>query len=172
MPVCFSVDDLHLRTTGESLLDLSSPRRPGMLLALPQTQLRVCADADSAGVRSLCHPALRERALRRLGRSGGLQALIDRWDHSDLQELEAFIDLHFEMVWEQSMGSPEVPELEEQSDGKTGDEEVLSSINRKLSKLELLEEIQKELKELRTNLEPSWKLTEELREHKDDKSNT
>lgn len=158
MPVCFSADDLHLRTTGESLLDLPSPRRPGTLLALPQTQLRARADADSA--------------LRRLGRSGGLQALMDRWDHSDLRELEAFIDLYFEMVWEQSVGPPEVPELEEQSDGKTGDEEVLSSINRKLSKLELLEEIQKELKELRTNLEPSWKLTEELREHKDDKSNT
>lgn len=171
VPVRFSADDLLLRTN-ESPLDPLSPRRPRMLLALPQTQLRASADYDSVGVRSLCHPVLRERTLRRLGQSGGLQALIDRWDHSNLEELEAFIDLYFEMVWEQSMASPEFPELEEQSDVKTGDEEVLSSIDRKLSKLELLEEIQKELKELRTNLEHSWKLTEELGEHKHDKNNT
>lgn len=153
MPGCFSAHGLHLRTNAESLLDLLSPRHPRMLLALPQAQLRASADHN--------HPAL-----------GGLQALIDRRDHSNLEELEAFIDLYFDMVWEQSMGSPEIPELEEQSRVKTGDKEVLSSINRRLSKLELLEEIQKELKELRSKLEHSWKLAEELREHKHDQNNT
>lgn len=150
VPACFSADDLHLTTSPESLLDLLSPRRPRMLLALPQTQLRASAGYSSVGV----------------------GPLMERWDHSNLEELEAFIDLHFEMVWEQSMGSPELPELEEQSAGKTGDEDALSSISRKLSKLELLEEIQKELKELRTNVEHSWKLTEELREHKHHKNST
>lgn len=168
MPVCLSAGDLHLRT-GEGLLDLLSPSRPRMLLALPQPQLRASAGYDSVGVRSLCHPRLRERTLRRLG--GGLQALVERWDHSSLEELEAFIDLYFEMLWEQSTGSPEISELEEQSDVETGDGEVISSINRRLSKLELLEEIQKELKELRTDLEQRWKLTE-LMEHKHDKNNT
>lgn len=153
MPGCFPAHRLHLRTNAESLLDLLSPRHPRMLLALPQAQLRASADHDP--------PALM-----------GLQALVDRWDHSDLEELEAFIDLYFEMVWGQSRGSPEFPELEEQSEVKTGDEEVLSSINRKLSKLELLEEIQKELKELRSKLEQSWKLAEELRENKHDQNNT
>lgn len=153
--VCFSADHLHLRTN-ESLLDRLSPRRPRMLLALPPSHPRASADPAGVGARSLCH----------------LQALIDGWDRSSLEELEAFIDLYFEMVWEQSLGPPEFPELEEQSGVKTGDEEVLLSIDRKLSKLELLEDIQKELKELRTSLEHSWKLTEELREHKHDKSDT
>lgn len=125
VPVCVSAHDLHLRTNGESLLDLLSPRCPRMLPALPPTQLR----------------ASPEGSLRRLGRPGGLQALMERREHSDLEELEAFIDLHFERVWEQSLSSPE---LEEQPDVKTGDEEALSAINRKLSKLELLEEIQEE----------------------------
>lgn len=172
LPVCVSVDDLHLRTNGEGLLSLPLLRRPRTLLALPQTQHATSVEGDSVSVRSLCHPALTERTLRRLGQSGGLQALIDRWDQSNLQELEAFIDLYFEMVWEQSMGSPEFPEPGEQAVAKeTGDEEVLSSINRKLSKLELLEEIQKELKELRTDLEHNCKLTQELKDQKHD-SNT
>lgn len=162
LPVCFSADDLHLRTNGESLPSHFSSRRPRPLLALPPTQFRMFAEDDSAGVRALCHPALRERTLLRLSRSGGLQALIDRWDHSNLEELEAFIDLYFEMVWEQSRAFPEFPEPEEQMVVKeTGEADVLASIDRKLSKLELLEDIQKELKELRTKLEHSWKLTQE-----------
>lgn len=149
LPVRFSADDLHPWTDG-GLVTLSLPRPPRMLLALPQTS----AGEDGVGVRALCHPALRERTLRRLGRSGGLQALVDRWDHSNLEELEAFIDLYFEMVWEQSMDAAEVQEPEEQPVAKESqEEEVLSSIDRKLTKLELLEEIQKELKELRINLE-------------------
>lgn len=165
LPVCLSADDLHLRTNGERHF---SSRRPRTLLALPPTQLRRLAEDDGVGVRSLCHPALRERALLRLSRSGGLQALIDRWDHSNLEELEAFIDLYFEMVWEQSMAPPEFPEPEEQLVVKeTGEADVLAAIDRKLSKLELLEDIQKELKELRTNLEHSWKLPQE---HKHDNS--
>lgn len=146
LPVCFSADDLHLRTHGETRF---SSRRPRTLPAL---------EDDGGGLRSLCHPALPERAALRLSRSGGLQALIDRWDHSNLEELEAFIDLYFEMVWEQSMGPPELPEPEEQLVVKeTGGADVLAAIDRKLSKLELLEDIQKELKELRANLEHSWK---------------
>lgn len=164
LPVCFSADDLHLRTNGERRFSSRT------LLALPPAQLNntttMFAEDDGAGVRSLCHPALRERALLRLSGSGGLQALIDRWDHSNLEELEAFIDLYFEMVWEQSMGSPEFPEPEEQLVVKeTGEVDALASIDRKLSKLELLEDIQKELKELRTSLEPSWKLPQEQKRH-------
>lgn len=169
LPLCFSADDLHLRTNGEILLRLFSPRRPRTLPALPPPQLGTSAEDGGAGAGSLCHPALRERTLRRLGGSGGLQALIDRWDHSNLEELEAFIDLYFEMVWEQSIGSSESPEPEEPPVAKeAGEEEVLASIDRKLSKLGLLEDIQKELEELRTNLEHSWKPTEDRKHDRSD----
>lgn len=169
LPLCFSADDLHLRTNGEILLSLFSPRRPRTVPALPPPQLGTSAEDDGVGASSLCHPALRERTLRRLAGSGDLQALIDRWDHSNLEELEAFIDLYFEMVWEQSMGSLESPEPEEQPVAKeTGEAELLASIDRKLSKLELLEDIQKELEELRTNLEHSWKPTEERKHDEND----
>lgn len=152
LPVCFSADHLLRRTHG-GLLDLLPSRHPRTLLALPQTHPGASAGPGGAGARSRFP----------------LRALMD---HSDLEELEAFIDLYFETVWEHSRGSPELPELEEQSDLKTGDEEVLRSIDRKLSKLELLEDLQKELQELRSSLEHSGKLTEELRERKHDGSKT
>lgn len=164
LPLCFSADDLHLRTNGEILLSLFSPRRPRTVPALPPPQLGTSAEDDGVGARSLC-----QRTLQRLDGSGGLQALIDCWDHSNLKELEAFIDLYVEMVWEQSMGSPESPEPEEQSVApETGEEEVLASIDRKLSKLGLLEDIQKELIELRTSLEHSLKPTEERKHDRND----
>lgn len=154
LPVCVSAEHLYLRTNGGTILDLLSPRRPRFLLAgPPPPQLRA---STGLGERSL-------------GQAGGPRALVDRRDHSELQDLEAFIDLYFEMFLEQNKDSPE---LEEPSDVKTGDEEALWSINRKLSKLELLEEIQEELKELSSNLKHSWKLIEELREHKQDRNNS
>lgn len=146
----FSVDDLHLRLSGEAPASWSSPRRPANLLALPQP-----AEGDDS-VSALLQPALRGRTLRRL--------LLDRWDGSSLQELEAFIDSYFDKVWEETMRSN--PTAEDELDGwkppgdpgeaehqEEEEEEVLSSIDRKLSKLELLEEIREELAELRTNLE-------------------
>lgn len=166
----FSVDDLHLRLSGEVPASWSAPRQSANLLALPQPS-----------VSTLLQPALRGRTLQRLSQSGGtgLQLLLDRWDGSSLQELEAFIDSYFEKVWEETMESsltaedeldsrePPVAEHEEE-------EAVLSSINRKLSKLELLEEIREELTELRNNLEQNGRTMRELRERmgKDDDNNT
>uniref|UniRef100_UPI0037E8F39A uncharacterized protein n=1 Tax=Semicossyphus pulcher TaxID=241346 RepID=UPI0037E8F39A len=165
LPVWFPTDELQLRLNGESKVLLFSSRRPKMLLALPQTQRRMLAEENVFSVNSLCHPALRERTLRRPSESGSLQALIDQWDHhSSVEELEAFIDSYFEMVWEQTMESFQEPEQDaavEETD--SGQEEVLSSIDRKLSKLELLEEIREDLSELRKSLENSWKAIQELR---------
>ncbi|XP_051244293.1 GTPase IMAP family member 8 [Dicentrarchus labrax] len=166
LPVQCPTDDLHLRLNGESQVHLFSSRHPAKLLALPQTQCKILAEENSIRVNSLCHPALREQTLRRLSESGGLQALIDQWDHSSLEELEAFIDSYFEMVWEQTMGSfrasePECPTTELDA---VVEEAVLSSIDRKLSKLELLEEIRRDLAELRKSLEHSWEAIQELRE--------
>lgn len=164
LPVWFS-EDLPLRLNGDSHPRLFSSQPPKMLLTLPETHHRTPAEEDGISVASFCHPPLRERALQRLCDSGGLQALIDRGDHSSLEDLEAFIDWYFEMVWEQTMGSWELTDPEQHGVvEETGHEEVLSSINRKLSKLELLDDIRKDLAELRTSLESSWKAIEELRE--------
>lgn len=151
----FSVEDLHLRLSGDVPASAN-------LLALP-----------SPSVSTLLQPALRGRTLQRLSQTGGLQLLLDRWDGSSLQELEAFIDSYFEKVWEETMESGstaahswEAPETEHK-------EEVLSSINRKLSKLELLEEIREELAELRTNLELSSRTATDQRGRMEkDESNT
>lgn len=169
----FPVDDLHLRLNSDGQVCLFSPRRQMSLLALPH---QTPAEGDIS-VSSLLHPALRERTLQRLGDSGGLQLLLDQLDHSSLPELEAFIDSYFEMVWERTMGSCQTAEAELQASGpcvdleEAGHEEVLSSIDRKLSKLELLEEIRGDLTELRTNLEQSWKAIHELREKVNENNN-
>ncbi|XP_061568582.1 GTPase IMAP family member 8 [Cololabis saira] len=144
-----------------------SPPSPGVAPSL----------SSEEDVHPLCHPALRERALRRLSQSGDLQALIDQWGHSSLQELEAFIDSYFEMVWEQTMGSvqppdPDRPAAELDAAVRHADrEEVLCSIDRKLSKLELLEEIRRDLAELRLNQECSWRAIQELRDQSKTGSN-
>lgn len=171
----FSVDDLHLRLNSNGQVCPFSPRQRMSLLVLPH---QMPAEGDIS-VSSLLHPALRERTLRRLGDSGGLQLLLDQWDHSSLQELEAFIDSYFEVVWERTMGSCQTAETDLQASGpcvdleEAGHEEVLASIDRKLSKLELLEEIRGDLTELRMNLEQSWKAIRELREKvKEDNNDT
>lgn len=159
-------DVLHLRLNC-ARRPLSS-KRPTMLLVAPQTQRGTLAEENGISVHSLCRPAPRERTLAGLSESGGLQALIDQWGESSLEELEAFIDSYFEMIWEKTVGSLEEPvrptadvgeEVEEEEE-----DEVLSSINRKLSKLELLDEIRRDLAELRASLENSWRAIQELRE--------
>ncbi|XP_042360062.1 GTPase IMAP family member 8 [Plectropomus leopardus] len=176
LPIWFPTDDPHRRLNGDSCL--FSSRRPIMLMVSPQTQHRMLAAENGISVNSLCHPALRDRTLRRLSESGGLQALIERWDDSSLEELEAFIDSYFEMVWTQTMGSfqePDCSAVEQDAVVEEGDgqEEVLRSIDRKLSKLELLEDIRGDLAELRASLENSWKVIQELREEsKQDDNNT
>ncbi|XP_041672726.1 GTPase IMAP family member 8-like [Cheilinus undulatus] len=168
VPIWFPTDELHLRLNGESQVRLFASGHPKILLSLPQTQQRTPAEENVLSVKSLCHPALRERTLRRLAESGGLQALIDQWDHgSSLEELEAFIDDYFETVWTQTMESCQPAEPEEDADMEemgSSQEEVLSSIDRKLSKLELLEEIRADMAELRKSLENSRKVIQELKE--------
>ncbi|XP_070838079.1 GTPase IMAP family member 8 [Chaetodon trifascialis] len=172
LPAWFSAHDLHL-----SQVPLLSPRHPTNLLALPQTQSRTLENVIS--VNNLCHPALREQTPRRPSEPGGLQALIDQWDHSTLEELEAFIDSYFEVLWEQTMGSrqtaePDRPTAEQEAVAQAAArEEVLLSIDRKLSRLDLLEDIRRDLAELRMSLEHRWKVIEELREKsKQDDNNT
>ncbi|KAM8844738.1 GTPase IMAP family member 8 isoform 2-T3 [Spinachia spinachia] len=170
LPRWLSNDVLHLRLKGAF-----SFTRPTMLLVAPRMQRGTLAEENGISVHSPCRPALRERTLSRLSGSGTLHALIDQSDDSNLEELETFIDSYFEMIWEKTMWSVEEPvcptadegmkvEVEEEEQEKEGEEEdmdVLSSINRKLL---LLEEIRRDLAELRTSLENSWRAIQELRE--------
>ncbi|XP_078140650.1 GTPase IMAP family member 8 [Centroberyx gerrardi] len=160
----------HGTLNGKSRVRPFSPTHQAVVLVLPQTQHRMLVEEheDVSDVRSLCRPALRERTLRRLTESGGLQALIDQWGDSNLEELEAFIDSYFEMVWERAMGlfqtaEPDCPAGDVPEQEAEPGQEVLSSIDRKLSKLDLLEEIQGDLAELRQSLEHSWKAIQDLR---------
>ncbi|XP_056257860.1 GTPase IMAP family member 8 [Seriola aureovittata] len=172
LPSWFPADAPHssLTLNGESQVRLFSPTHPKMLLILPPAQNRMLTEENVMNVHSLCHPALRERTLRKLTESGGLQQLIDQWGDSSLEELEAFIDAYFEMVWEQTIGpfqptEPDSPATEQDTAvWEAGEEEVLSSIDRKLSKLELLEEIRSDLSELRESVEHSWRIIQELRD--------
>ncbi|XP_031723500.1 GTPase IMAP family member 8 [Anarrhichthys ocellatus] len=166
LPVWLPTDDLHLRLNGARRPFSST--HPTVLLVVPQTQHGIVVEENGLGVHSLCQRALRGRTLRRLSEAGGLQALIDQWDDSSLEELEAFIDSYFEMIWEQTMGSfqePVRPTAEQEAvvEEEAGQQEVLSSIDRKLSKLELLEEIRMDLAELRRSLENSWRAIQEVR---------
>ncbi|XP_028311138.1 GTPase IMAP family member 8 [Gouania willdenowi] len=146
-----------------------SGRHQTLDLVPPFTQHRM--PTEEVSVHTLCHNALRERTLRRLSMSGCLQAFIDQWGNSSLEELESFIDSYFEMVWEQTMGnlhsSGQEAVNEEVGEKKRGgddaDEEALSSIDRKLTKLEILEEIRSDLVELRKSLEQCCRAIEELR---------
>ncbi|KAM9391580.1 GTPase IMAP family member 8 [Pholidichthys leucotaenia] len=158
------VPGAHLRLNGERQILPFVPRHQTVLLVSSQTHHGTFSEGDFS-VNSLCHPALKERTLRRLMESGDLQVLIDQWDNSSLEELEAFIDLYFEMVWEKTMGSVQPNEKGDTvTREKEEEEEVLLSIDRKLSKLDLLEEIRSELAELRQGMEHNWKAIEELRD--------
>ena len=178
LPVWFPTDDphSHLRLNGESRVDLFSPGRPAVVLVLPQTRHRMLTEENIVNVDSLCRPALRESTLRRLTESGGLQALINQWGDSSLEELETFIDSYFETLWEQSVESLQPVEPDYPADPvvrEAGGGEMLSSIDRKLSKLDLLEDIRKDLAELRQSLEHSWEAVQEIREKsKQDVDNT
>ncbi|KAM7371685.1 hypothetical protein PAMP_008900 [Pampus punctatissimus] len=170
LPVWFSTDDphSHLPLNGESQLRLFSPRRPAVVFVLPQTQHRMLTEENTFNVHSFCCPALRDRTLTE---SGDLQALINQWGDSSLEELETFIDSYFETVLERSIGSlqlaePDCPAEQVAVLGEAA-EEVLSSINRKLSKLNLLEEISRDLAELKKSLEHSWKEKQEQKSKQD-----
>lgn len=145
------------------------PRRHSVLLVLCQSQPGVSSEEEGVSGHTLCRPAPTGRTP---SESADLQALRDQWGHSSLSELEAFIDSYFQMVREQTVGSFQPPEPDPPAsewDPQVRDperEEVLSSIDRKLSKLQLLEEIRGDVAELRQNLESSWRAVEDLREQK------
>lgn len=133
------------------------PTNSAMVLFLPHAQS--CTEVNP--VHSLCRPMLINRTLTRLTEYGGLQNIIEQWGDSSLEELEAFIDLYFEMLWERTMGS--CLEAEQENPTRVEEEDMLANINQKLSKLDALEEIKEDLAELKKSMERSVKTIEELR---------
>ncbi|XP_030649984.1 GTPase IMAP family member 8 [Chanos chanos] len=113
---------------------------------------------------------IREKVLKEFVQSGNLQDLIDQWGSSNIEELEAFIDSYFEMVWQDTMESARA---EQNSMVPTGtiqdnrmvdiDPDVLTSIDQKLSKLEVLDEMKRDLHELRKSVEYSSQITQQLK---------
>ncbi|XP_062294473.1 GTPase IMAP family member 8 [Scomber scombrus] len=171
LPAWFPTDDSysHLRLNGECLF---SHKHPTVVLVLPQMQHRMLTEGNIINVHSLCNPALRESTLRRPTEPVDLQALINQWGDSSLEELETFIDSYFETVWEQAMAESDCS-VEQDPVIEEAGEEVLSSIDKKLSKLDLLEEIKRDLAEVKKSLEHSWKAIQELKEKsKQDVDNT
>lgn len=105
-----------------------------------------------------------QRDLKEFVKTGNLQALIDEWGDSNIEELEAFIDSYLEMLLQESVESAST---EQSSPDKNvcvveACHGVLSSIDRKLSKLGVLEEMQRDLQELKYTLEQSSKIIQDL----------
>lgn len=114
LPDCLhtgSTQSHHLRWNGQNgrkPVTLFSPGHQALLLVEqpkePERML-VKKQEDIVDIQSLGHPRLRDRTLKEIARTGGLQALIDQWGNSNLEELESFIDSYSEMVWKKTMGS-------------------------------------------------------------------
>ncbi|CAL9692969.1 unnamed protein product [Knipowitschia caucasica] len=145
LPVWPFGDDTQIRMTSR----FETISNPAIVLFLPRPQNRI--EESINPVRSLCHPMLIERTLQRLTQTGNLQNIIDQWGDSSLQELEAFIDMYFEMVWGQAMESCPEESPKEEAVEPVGD--VLAYINKKLSKLDVLEDIQEDLVEIKKAIE-------------------
>ncbi|KAM9779990.1 uncharacterized protein ACB057_016039 [Neosynchiropus ocellatus] len=105
-----------------------------------------------------------EPGLRWSMESVDLQALIDQWGDSSLEELEDFIDLYCEKLMEQTVETvePRGTAAPAPLTGAAAPSEILLSIDRKLTQLGILEEIRGDLSELKRSLELHWKLLEEI----------
>ncbi|KAK0137784.1 GTPase IMAP family member 8 [Merluccius polli] len=151
--------------TSEGQGSVYSPRHRGSLLAshAHHQSTPVAAREDVMAARSLWQP--RDYTLKKLLEAGDLQALMDQWGSSSLEELEAFVDAYFEMVWEQAMClAPAEDFTEPGAATEEAEHSAASSIAEKLSKLDLLEDIQRDLTEIKQSVDKCWKITQELME--------
>ncbi len=111
---------------------------------------------------------VKERAFMDFIQSENLHNLIDQWGDSNIEELEAFIDSYFEMVWQEAMNEPKcssmTPINSEGSGITENDQGHLASIDRKLSKLDILEGVQRDLQELKQTIKHCSKIFQELKD--------
>ncbi|XP_043092242.1 GTPase IMAP family member 8 [Puntigrus tetrazona] len=110
----------------------------------------------------------KERAFMDFVQSENLQKLIDQWGNSNIDELEAFIDSYFEMVWQEAMNEPKCSSMtptDSESSGITeNDQGHLASIDRKLSKLDILEGVQRDLQELKQTIKHCSRIFQEMKD--------
>ncbi|KAL1275396.1 hypothetical protein QQF64_035019 [Cirrhinus molitorella] len=110
----------------------------------------------------------KERAIMDFVQSENLQNLIDQWGDSNIEELEAFIDSYFEMVWQEARNEPESSRMApincECSGITENDQGYLASIDRKLSKLDILEGVQRDLRELNQTIKHCSTIFQELKD--------
>ncbi|XP_067284449.1 GTPase IMAP family member 8 [Pseudorasbora parva] len=108
----------------------------------------------------------KERAFMDFVQSESLQNLIDQWGDSNIEELEAFIDSYFEMMWQETLKEPKCRSMTtincESSDITENDQGHLASIDRKLSKLNILEGVQRDLRELKQSIRHCSRIFQEL----------
>ena len=162
----------RVEVLSEGRVRVSPLRLRGAETASPshhQRALTTAAATEEDAVAARSPWQQRDDALRKLFASGDLQALIDQWGSSSLEELEAFVDAHFEMVWERAMSSASEDDDVTERGGATGEEgaeqdEAGSSVAEGLSKLHLLEDIQREVMEMKQSLDKCWKVMLELLE--------
>lgn len=140
-------------------------RQQHMLLGGEQAVYHEQATGYATSVSSFTHQ-YDGRGLKESVRSGSLQQLIDDWGDSNIEELEAFIDSYLDMVLKDSLESALAAEQNDPSSVSDGNSEkqmcvvdacheVLTSIDRKLSKLGMLEKMQRDLEELKQTSEQS-----------------
>ena len=143
-------------------------RTRGSKLASPSHHLRELTAAVTEDAVAAPSPwKLRDDTLRKLFAAGDLQALIDQWGSSSLEELEAFVDAHFEMVWERAMSSAlddDVTERGGATQEEGAEQNAGSSVAKGLSMLPLLEDIQRDMTELKQSLDKCCKVMQELLE--------
>ncbi|XP_028810075.1 GTPase IMAP family member 8 [Denticeps clupeoides] len=102
------------------------------------------------------------------GVSGDLQAAIDYFGCESVDELESFIDYYHELILEDSAAVSSAKQSSACSSGNDvsmGKDSLLSSIDQKLSKLDILEPMKKDLLEMKHILESSCKILLELKDN-------
>lgn len=110
----------------------------------------------------------KERAFMDFVQSESLQNLIDQWGDSNIEELETFIDSYFEMVWQETLKEPKCSSMTtincENSGITENDQRLLASIDSKLSKLDILEGVQRDLRELKQSIRHCSGIFQELKD--------
>ncbi|XP_051544289.1 GTPase IMAP family member 8 [Myxocyprinus asiaticus] len=110
----------------------------------------------------------KEKAFVDFVQSGSLQDLIDQWGDSNIEELEAFIDSYFEMVWQEAMKEAKAKKCSNaipiNCECSEKNQEHLASIDRKLSKLDILGEVQRDLLELKQSFKHCSRIFQELKD--------
>ncbi|XP_056312064.1 GTPase IMAP family member 8 [Danio aesculapii] len=162
---------LHTNDPWTNVSEISSPTQQSIniqqLFRSESLEERFHVPSLSYLHRNVPHTAqtAKEKAFIDFVQSESLQKLINQWGDSNIEELEAFIDSYFEMVWQENQCSSMNPSISCERSGITErDQSHLASIDRKLSKLDILEGVQRDLWELKQSVEQCSRIFQELKD--------